>query len=224
MKQGSGFDSAKRLRRSLPLHPSLVNAVWLSAWLWVVISVGSTIEARAESPRDAMKGTIQEMIAILGDEGLKKPERAEERRRKLEKVIGARFDYEEMAKRSLGKRWRKLRDSEQQEFVRLFTALLVRSYASKIEGYSGEQVEYLNERTKGKYAEVKTKVISGKVEIPLDYRMLNRSNQWRVYDVVVDGVSLVRNYRGQFAKIIKASSYDDLVQTLREKTGSGTAP
>ncbi len=224
MKQGSGVDWARRFRRSCTLRTALGNTLWLSAGLWVVLGLGSAIGARTESPTEAMKGTIADVITILDDEALSKPEQAQERRRRLEHVVGARFDYEEMSKRSLGKRWNTLSDSERQEFVRLFTALLAKSYADKIDGYSGEQIEYLNERTKGNYAEVKTKVISGKVEIPLDYRMLKRSNQWWVYDVVVDGVSLVRNYRGQFTKIIKSSSYDDLVQALREKTGLGAAP
>ncbi len=224
MKQVRGLCWPKRLRDNVQRRAGLIGAIGVSAGLWAVFSLGPTIGARAEGPTDAIRGTITQMIAILEDEALKKPERAEERRRKLEKVIGARFDYEEMAKRSLGKRWNTLSASERETFVTLFTALLDKAYTGKIEGYSGEQVKYLNERTKGDYAQVDTKVISGKVEIPLDYRMLKRSNQWRVYDVVVDGVSLVRNYRGQFTKIIKSSSYDELVRTLREKTGLDAAP
>ena len=224
MTQGSTGNLARRFPWSWAFHTALVNALFLSVGLFVVLGLGSVVGARMESPTEAMKGTITKVIAILGDKALSKPAQAQERRRRLEHVVGTRFDYKEMSKRSLGKRWKTLSDSERQEFVRLFTALLAKSYADKIEGYSGEQVEYLNERTKGSYAEVKTKVVSGKIEIPLDYRMLNRSNQWWVYDVVVDGVSLVRNYRGQFTKIIKSSSYDDLVEALREKTGSGAVP
>ncbi len=224
MKPGSGFDKAKGLRQRIPRRVGLLSAVGVMTGLLVVLSFSPTIGGGKETPTDAMKGTIAKVIAILDNDTLNKPERAAERRRKLEMVVGERFDYEEMSKRSLGKRWNTLSASERQEFVKLFTALLARSYANKIEGYSGEQVKYLDERTKGHFAEVKTKVISGKVELPLDYRMLNRSNQWRVYDVVVDGVSLVRNYRGQFTKVIKSSSYDDLIKTLQEKTGLGTAP
>ena len=167
---------------------------------------------------EAMKGTINEVIRILSDQGMKKPERAQERRKLLEKVVGDRFNYEEMAKRALAAQWQKLDEKERTEFVNLFMKLLTNSYADKVEGYSGEQVHYLNERVEGDYAEVRTKAISGKAEIPLDYRLLNRGGDWRVYDVVVDGVSLVSNYRGQFAKIIRTSGYDDLVKQLREKS------
>jgi len=167
---------------------------------------------------EAMKGTINEVIRVLSDQGLKKPERAQERRKLLEKVVSARFSYEEMAKRTLAVQWQKLDEKQRAEFVELFKRLLTNSYADKVEGYSGEQVHYINERTEGDYAEVRTKAISGKTEIPLDYRMLSRGGEWRVYDVVIDGVSLVSNYRGQFAKIIRTSGYDDLVDRLREKS------
>ncbi len=167
---------------------------------------------------EAIKGTINEVIRILSDQGMKKPERAQERRKVLEKVVGDRFDYEEMAKRTLAAQWQKLNEKERAEFVHLFMKLLTNSYADKVEGYSGEQVHYLNERLEGDYAEVRTKAISGKAEIPLDYRLLSKRGDWRVYDVVVDGVSLVSNYRGQFAKIIRTSGYDDLVKQLREKS------
>ncbi len=175
-------------------------------------------QALAEGPATAVvKATVEKAIAILEDPALKKPERREERRRKLIDIIGARFAFEEMAKRTLGREWKKLSASQQKEFVDLFTSLLVKSYSGRIEGYSGEQVEYLNERTKGDYAEVRTRVISGKVEIPLYYRMINQSGDWRVYDVVADGVSLVRNYRGQFSKILDDDSFDVLLSKLREK-------
>jgi phospholipid transport system substrate-binding protein len=170
------------------------------------------------SATEAIKGTINEVIRILSDQGMKKPERAQERRKLLEKVVGDRFNYDEMAKRALAAQWQKLDEKERAEFVSLFMRLLTNSYADKVEGYSGEQVHYLNERVEGDYAEVRTKATSGKSEIPLDYRLLNKNGDWRVYDVVVDGVSLVSNYRGQFAKIIRTSGYDDLVKQLREKS------
>lgn len=172
----------------------------------------------AEVATEAVKRTITEVIRILEDKGLRQPARAEERRLLLEKVIGDRFSYEEMARRSLGVQWNKLDEKERQEFIELFRALLTNSYADKIEGYSGEQVHYLNERQEPGYAEVRTKVTSGKTEIPLDYRLIDKAGDWRVYDVVVDGVSLVNNYRGQFAKILRTSGYADLVAKLRQKS------
>jgi phospholipid transport system substrate-binding protein len=166
----------------------------------------------------AVKQTVDEVIRILNDEKMKKPEKLQERRKLLEKVVGDRFSYEEMSKRTLAAQWQKLDDKQRAEFTELFKRLLTNSYADKVEGYTGEQVQYLNERNEGDYAEVRTKVASGKAEIPLDYRLLNKGGDWRVYDVVVDGVSLVNNYRGQFAKIIRTSGYDDLVRQLRDKS------
>ncbi len=183
-----------------------------------LVSGFSGAQAFAESPTESIQGTINKAIAILEDPAWKGPEKHKARRAKLEKLIGERFNYEEMAKRSLGeKQWEGLNSTEQKDFVELFTQLLASSYADKIEGYSGQQIEYLKERTKGKYAEVQTKIVSGKTVIPLDYRMRTESDNWEVYDVVVDGVSLVRNYRGQFSKVIKQSSYQDLVTKLRKK-------
>jgi len=192
--------------------------------LCLILTPAPAVAAGTGSATEAVKKTITEALNVVQDKNLKPSERAKERRRQLVAVIGTRFDYQEMAIRSLGGHWRKLGDPEKQEFVRLFTFLLVNAYADKIEGYSGEQIQYVNERIKNNYAEVKTKIVSGKSEFPLDYRLRNQGEGWRVYDVVVDGVSLVRNYRGQFSKIIRSSSYQDLVKKLREKSELGSAP
>ncbi len=185
-----------------------------------ILSVGlwGGAPARAGGATDAMKGTIDEVLRILSDKELKKPAKAEERRRMLEKVVGERFDYAEMSRRALGAPWANLADKEKEEFVALFQTLLVNSYADKVEAYSGEGVQYVNERTENEYAEVRTKVLTGKTEIPLDYRLLNKAAAWRVYDVVVDGVSLVNNYRGQFTKILRNGTFADLLDQLRKKS------
>ena len=180
---------------------------------------GVTVQsAVAGGATDAMKSTIDEVLKIIQDKELKQPGRAEERRQRLEQVVGDRFDYQEMSRRALGAPWNTLSDKDKQEFVALFRTLLTNSYADKVESYSGEGVQYINERTEKDYAEVRTKVLTGKTEIPLDYRLLNKGNDWRVYDVVVDGVSLVNNYRGQFSKILRSSNYADLVDQLRKKS------
>ena len=204
----------KRISRGRTVVMALVTMLW----------VWSAIPGYAGAPTDAMKATIDEVLRIVRENDLKQPNRADERRQLLERVVGARFDYHEMSRRALGAPWNTLSDQEKQEFVGLFRTLLTNSYADKIETYSGEGVQYLNERTEKEYAEVRTKVLSGKTEIPLDYRLINKTNDWRVYDVVVDGISLVNNYRGQFTKIIKSSSYADLVEQLRKKSDKLKAP
>ncbi len=209
-----GWATMERMGRTL-------GALTIMAGVTVVLPVQSVAGGPAT---EAVRSSINEVVRILEDKELKKPERAQERRHKLEEVIGKRFSYEEMAKRALGAPWRELNEAERKEFVELFQRLLSKSYAGKIEGYSGEQVQYLNERHADEYAEVRTKIVSGKVEIPLDYRLLQIAGDWRVYDVVVDGVSLVNNYRGQFTKIIRESSYKGLIEQLRKKSEQITSP
>lgn len=186
---------------------------------WVVLSFLSFSPAWGEgTPTQAVKETIDEVLAVLGDQGLKDSTRETERREKLEAIIGQRFDYEEMAKRTLAAEWKNISAEKQQEFVALFQRFLSQSYAGNIDGYAGEKVEYLKERLKGDFAEVQTKVVSPKVQIPLDYRLLKKNEKWGVYDVIIDGVSLAKNYRGQFSRIIKSSSFDGLLDKLRSKT------
>ena len=198
---------------------------WSTIALLTMIMVGlSIVPGYAGPPTEAMKTTIDEVLRIVRDQDLNQKDKAEERRTRLEKVVEARFDYTEMSRRALGAPWNQLTDQQKQEFVDLFRTLLTNSYADKIETYSGEGVQYLNERTEKEYAEVRTKVLSGKTEIPLDYRLINKAEDWRVYDVVVDNISLVNNYRGQFTKILRASSYSDLVDQLRKKSDKLKAP
>jgi phospholipid transport system substrate-binding protein len=206
---------------------------WKTGRAWVCgLVVGSAVllagvgtdPAYAGEATDAMRATIDEVLRILAEKELKQPAKANERRQLLEKVVGERFDYQEMSRRSLGASWNSLPDKDRQEFVSLFQTLLVNTYADKIESYTGDGVQYINERNEKEYAEVRTKVLTGKTEIPLDYRLIRKGSEWRVYDVVVDGVSLVNNYRGQFSKILRNGSYADLVDQLRKKSEKIKSP
>jgi phospholipid transport system substrate-binding protein len=196
---------------------------WLAQVLLALAMAGVAAGASPEPASsggpatEAIKSTITEVIRLLEDRELKKPEMAEERRRLLARVAAARFSYAEMAKRSLGAHWRELKDAEREEFVALFQRLLVKTYARTIEGYAGHEVQYLGERRAEDFAEVRTRIVSDKVEAPVDFRLLRMRGDWWVYDVVVDGVSVVSNYRGQFARILRSSSYADLVEQLRKK-------
>jgi len=191
----------------------VVSAVLLS-WA-AALAIASPLP---ESPTETVRATINEVIRILEDPGLKDPAKLIPRRHMLEEVIAARFDYAEMSKRSLAAHWRSLSAAERIEFVDLFRSFLSDRYAEKIEGYAGEQVSYLSERIEDGYAEVRTELRSSKVDIPMDYRLHVRDSQWHAYDMIVDGVSLVKNYRSQFNKIIRDSSYQGLVEKLRDRT------
>lgn len=185
-----------------------------------VFGFSSTLSAEVEtgSATEAMQGTIDQVLKVLEDESLKAPERAQERLEILEDIIGKRFDYKEMGKRTLGKHWRKLSEADREEFVHLFQRFLSKTYAGNVDGYSGEQVEYLKERRKGDFAEVQTTVGSEQSTISIYYRMLRSSNAWKVYDVVLDGISLVKNFRSQFGRIIEAEAVEGLLEKLRIKT------
>ena len=185
--------------------------------LTCTIAVGSSGQNQ-EPPTEAVRSTLTEIFRILEDEKLKDPAKLTPRRHMLEEVIASHFDYTEMSKRALAAHWIPLTTGERAEFVELFKSFLSDRYAEKIEGYSGEQVFYLSERIEGNYAEVRTELRSSKMEIPMDYRLISKEGRWHAYDIILDGVSLVKNYRSQFEKIIRTSSYQELVRRLRERT------
>lgn len=195
----------------------------LSASITVMAAWGVS-PAQAGSATDAIRHTSEAVIRVLSDEDLKHPSRTEERRQQLVKIIGDRFSYEEMSKRALGNHWNRMSDAEQQEFVDLFKKLLANTYLEKVEGFGREEVQYVNERLEKGYAEVRTKIFTSKGDFPLDFRLIDQSvdqsQDWRVYDIVVDGISLVNNYRGQFARILSVYSYSQLVAKLREKANA----
>jgi phospholipid transport system substrate-binding protein len=187
----------------------------------IALCLGVTLSpstATAVTATEVVKSSMEQVVRVLEDKELKKADRVIERRQQLQKIFNDRFSYEEMSKRSLGAHWNKLNETQRQQFVDLFRQLLARSYTGTIESYSGEQVQYLSERNEGDYAEVRTKLLSHKGEIPIDYRLFSQSGEWRVYDIVVDGISMVSNYRAQFTHIIRTSSYDDLVEKLQNKS------
>ena len=169
------------------------------------------------SPTYAVKSTFTELLSILGNEALKQPDLFEERRQQIARVIRHRVNYGQMAQRSLGAPWTGLNDTERQEFVRLYVQLLRDTFANKIEEYHDERMVYLFERRVGSFAEVGTKLIGSKVDTWLDFRLAEQSGDWLVYDVVIDGASIVGNHRAQFARIIRDTSYAGLVEQMQQR-------
>src|SRR6516165_3254769 len=173
----------------------------LALLLWSII-LSAPATARA-SVTDEVKRTVAEVVRIVTDKELKQPQNEKKRRQELKAAVGRIFNYGEMAKRSLGRYWKERSPAERKEFVSLFEILLENSYAGKIESYNQEKIVYLSENVEGEYAEVKSKVVTPKRdEYALDYRLLSAGGRWMVYDVVIEGVSLVSNYRSQFNRII----------------------
>jgi phospholipid transport system substrate-binding protein len=186
-------------------------------------------QAWAGVPSEQVKGSIEQVVRVLQDPNLKQESMAEERRAAIRKQAEALFDFTETAKRALGRHWQELNESQQREFVSLFTELLERSYTNRIEQYSGERIVYSGDSIDGDTATVRTKFITKQgTEIPVDYRLLRRGDRWLVYDVFVEGVSLVLNYRTQFDRILRTASYTELVRRMRannaEFAGPGARP
>jgi phospholipid transport system substrate-binding protein len=182
----------------------------------VVLVVGRPVHAGA--PTDQLKGSIDRVLVILQDAALKQPGKADERRQKLRTIANEVFDWQEIGKRALARHWQARSPQEREEFSKLFADLLERSYVSKIEAYSGEKIVYGEEMLDGDQATVRTKLVTKSgTQVPIDYQMLKTEDRWRVYDVKIENVGLVSNYRSQFNRIIQQSGYPDLVQRLKTK-------
>ncbi len=172
----------------------------------------------ASEATDQLRLSIDGIIDILKDPALQAPSKRRARRDKIRLRIQERFSFEDMAKRSLGKYWKKRSDAEKSEFVKLFGTLIENSYIGKLEAYTNEVVRYEQEINKKRVIEVRTKIVTKKgTEIPINYRLLSRNGQWMVYDVVIEGVSLVRNYRTQFSQVLRTSPFEDLIAQLNTK-------
>ena len=169
----------------------------------------------ASQVTEDVKDTINKVIEIVGREDLK--DNKEARREALREVIDQRFNYHQMVRRALAKNWKGRSDQERREFTGLFKKLLENSYASKLESYSDETINFTDEVIKGKYALVKTEVVRKASTIAVDYKLINGGGVWKIYDFVIEGVSMVRNYRSQFSKIIHKDSYEGLVRKLTDK-------
>ena len=190
----------------------------VTALFALTVAVGP---AAAGAPTDQLRQQVDEVVRVLEDPAVKtKAARHEAVRR----IAGEIFDYKEMARRSLGTHWNSRTQEERREFVELFADLLDRAYFSKIELYQGEKVRYGSETVDGEQATVKTAIVArdGK-EIPVDYRMHQVNGRWSVYDVSIQGVSLVANYRTQFNRVVTTESYESLVQRLRDKDATPAA-
>ena len=186
--------------------------------LLLLLVFGIALPGWAGEPTDQIKQTTDKILSILTNPSLKGQSKTAEREKLIRQATDERFDWEEMSRRSLARYWDQRTDEEKKEFVRLYSDLLERTYMDKVEGYSGEKVIYEGESVDNGYAVVKVKIVTKKnTDIHVHYRLKKEENKWLVYDVSVEGVSLVNNYRTQFNSIILKSSYENLVKRLRER-------
>jgi phospholipid transport system substrate-binding protein len=187
--------------------------------LAMLVGVLMPSNALAGQPTDQLRPEIDRVIKTLEDPSLKGEGKTPARRQALRAISDSVFDWEEMARRALGPHWQNRSEAERKEFVTLFRDLIEQAYASKIELYSGERVSFAGDAVDGDQATVRTRITTkGGKDVPVDYRMTRKEGRWLVYDVLVEGISLVGNYRTQFNQIIRTSSYEELVRKLKSKS------
>ena len=189
---------------------------WLVIGILFALILGAGKAVQASSITDGLKATIDQVISVVTDPQYQDDRQT--RRAKMKGIIFPKFNFLEMGKRSLGsKRWKERSPEERKIFIDVFGKLLENSYANKLESYHDEKINYVDEIVKGKYAMVKTEVIRKNGTVNVDYKLIRGGGEWRVYDIVVEGVSMIKNYRSQFARIIHQDSFDTLMEKLNAK-------
>jgi len=185
----------------------------------ITIFIGGLLNKNlyANVPTERVKYTINKLIEILEDQNLKTPEKEPEKRKLLEELSKDFFDFEEMSKRALSFHWRKLSAGEKKEFTELFFELLEYRYIRKVKNYNGVEVNFTKEIIEGDFAMVRAKSYTKNQKIVVECRLLNKNGNWNAYDISIEGISLINNYRTQFNSIIRRSSYYNLVKKIKEK-------
>ena len=188
----------------------------------VLVSGVAFADTPPASPLTEIRRTVDAVLAVVNDTALQAPGRESARREAVLRVIEPRFDFSETARLALGRYWRARTDAERRQFVALFSRLLERAYVERILAYSGESVQYLGQTTGVDHATVRTRIATQRdTDIPVDYRLLRQGDRWLVYDVRIDGLSLVENYREQFNDVIVSSSYGNLVKKMEARLRDG---
>ena len=200
-----------------------MKSIRILFYLCVVLVTGTWSQATdLESPTEQLKPTLDALVDILGDDSLKGAAKKTERRSLIMKEITSGFDFREMSRRVLGRTWNTVTPEQQDYFVSQMTKLLENVYVGKLETYSGEKVEFVEERIKGNRAQVTTLIEDQSVKLPVHYIMQKTGSKWMVYDINIEGVSLIRNYMEQFRSILKKKDYEGLITIIEEKNLSFT--
>jgi phospholipid transport system substrate-binding protein len=197
------------------MRSNLALLRWALAVVLLTFVAGPARPAWASSPTDTLRAYTDQVLRVLEDSTLK----PSERHGAVRKLALDAFDFAETAKRALARHWQGRTPAEREEFVRLFADLLERTYIARIDEYGGERVRYLGETVDGEFATVRARIVTRKgTEVAVESRMLRRGGQWLVYDVLIENVSLVANYRAQFDRIVRTTSFDELVRRLRHRS------
>ena len=184
----------------------------------VLLALVSPTLARAGEPTDQLKQTTDKILAIVQNPALKGPDKDAERQKQMKQAVDERFDWAAMARSAIGKNWKGLSEAQRTEFTSLFSDLVEKNYMSKVESYSGEKIQYKGDKVDGTFGVADVVILTLKgTDIPVSYRVQKKDAAWLVYDVSIEGVSLVNNYRSQIGAILNSSSYDILIVRLKAK-------
>jgi phospholipid transport system substrate-binding protein len=208
----------------------LGRAIAIGLVVLFLLSTLTPASAATGGPTEQARASADQIIALLQDRDLD----LAERNRRITELVKANFDFTSMAQAVLGPQWRNATPEQRQRFIDLFSELLEATYRGRLEAYTddyaGEQVQYVQETIKGDRAQVDTIVVTRTARIPINFRMIEDQDQWRVYDVVIEGVSLIRNYRGTYDEILRKEGFDGLFARMESKTkelrqtGSAVSP
>lgn len=188
--------------------------------LLIVLSI-PPVQVFAGAPLDAVKTNVNSVLDVLRDPKLKGETGKKVKEKRIETAAETLFDFLELSKRTLGLSWNKFTPEQRKEFVGLFKTTLKDAYVDKITAYTNEQVSFIKEMSLSENTvEVKSLVVTKSGEVPIDYRVIKKENDWKVFDVVIEGVSLISNYRTQFREILGNNPPEKLLETLRKKVGT----
>jgi len=181
--------------------------------LFLILAAGITltvanIASADASPTDTVRGSVDSILTLLQDKELDQATR----RKEMRKVINGRFDFRAMSQRTLATNWKKASKEQQQEFVQLFSQLIENTYIGRVEAYTDEKVDYPGEKVKG------TLILTATADIPINYKVYQKTNgEWWVYDVIIEGISLISNYRSSYQEIVKKEGFDGLIAKMKSK-------
>jgi phospholipid transport system substrate-binding protein len=206
------YATGKATKMILQARLAVVSLLFLLSYLLL------PSPSRADGPMEQVRATVEKVLTILRNPNLKSQAQQKNLRAQLGQAIYPRFDFAEMAKRSLGPHWGPRSLEEQQEFVKIFAAMLEKSYVDRIESYSSQNILYTREVEDANYAVVDTKIVTDNREkLSINYKLHSVNKEWKVYDLVIEDISVVNNYRSQFNRVIVRSSFEDLVRMMKDK-------
>jgi phospholipid transport system substrate-binding protein len=182
----------------------------LTAGMLLALTSLATADA---SPTDSIRGSVDSILALLQDKEISN----DVRREKIGEVISERFDFRAMSQRTLATNWKSTSKEQRQEFVQLFSKLIENTYIGRVEAYTDEKIDYPGEKIKGKKAVVETLILTDNADIPVNYKVYQKNDKWWVYDVVIEGISLISNYRSSYQEIVKKEGFDGLIAKMKAK-------